>query len=149
MAVAKVVRTQDNWVHNSGELVMAKPYDNDLRQKVIQAIEQDGLPKGEASKIFRISRNTIDLWFKRKAETGDIQPKKRDFSHAKQKISDLDAFRQFAEQHQDRTQAEMAQLWEAPVSSRTISRRLAELNWSRKKRLMAIENEMKRSEMNS
>ena len=34
---------------------MAKPYDNDLRQKVIQAIEQDGLPKGEASKVFRIS----------------------------------------------------------------------------------------------
>ena len=29
---------------------MAKPYDNDLRQKVIRAIEQDGLPKGEASK---------------------------------------------------------------------------------------------------
>ena len=56
---------------------MAKPYDNDLRQKVIQAIEQDGLPKSEASKIFRISLNTIDLWFKRKSETGDIQPKKR------------------------------------------------------------------------
>ena len=71
---------------------MAKPYDNDLRQKVIQAI-------------------------KRTAETGDIQPKKRNFSQSKQKISDLDAFRQFADQHQDRTQAEMAQLWEAPVSS--------------------------------
>jgi len=38
---------------------MAKPYDNDLRQKVIQAIEQDGLPKGEASKLFRISRNRL------------------------------------------------------------------------------------------
>ena len=122
---------------------MAKPYDNDLRQKVIQAIEQDGLPKGEASKLFRISRNTIDLWFKRKAETGDIQPKKRDFSNAKQKITDLNEFRQFAEQHPDRTPAEMAELWEGTVSTRTISRRLADLNWSRKKRLMGIENEMK------
>ena len=128
---------------------MAKPYDNDLRQKVIQAIEQDGLPKSEASKIFRISRNTIDLWFKRKAETGDIQPKKRDFSHAKQKISDLEAFRQFVEQHPDRTQAEMAQLWEGAVSPRTISRRLSDLNWSRKKRLMGIENEMKLGELHS
>ena len=54
---------------------MAEPYDNDLRQKVIQAIEQDGWPQSEASQIFRISRNTIDLWFKQKAETGDIQPK--------------------------------------------------------------------------
>ena len=58
---------------------------------MIQAIEQDGLPKGEASGIFRISRNTIDLWFKRKVETGDIQPKKCDFSHAKPEISDLEA----------------------------------------------------------
>ena len=124
---------------------MAKPYDNDLRQKVIEAIEQDGMPKGEASKLFRISRNTIDLWFKRKAETGDIKPKKRDFSKATQKISDLVAFGQFVEQHPDRTQAEMAQLWEEDVSSRTISRRLAALNWSRKKRLMDIENEMKQN----
>ena len=127
---------------------MAKPYDNDLRQKVIEAIEQDGLPKGEASKLFRISRNTINLWFKRKAETGDIKPKKRDFSNATEKITDLDAFRQFVEQHPDRTQAEMAELWQEEVSSRTISRRLAELNWSRKKRLMGIENETKPNEVN-
>ena len=104
--------------------------------------------QGEASKLFRISRNTINLWFKRKAETGDIQPKKRDFSNAKQKIGDLEAFRKFAEQHQDRTQAEMAQLWEGTVSSRTISRRLAALNWSRKKRLMGTLNAMKLGELN-
>ena len=30
---------------------MAKPYDNDLRQKVIQAIEQDGLPKGKGEHL--------------------------------------------------------------------------------------------------
>ena len=107
------------------------------------------MPKGEASKLFRISCITIDLWFKRKAETGDIQPKKRDFSNAKQKIADLEEFRQFAEQHQDRTQAEMAQLWEGTVSTRTISRRLAELNWSRKKRLMGTLNEMKLGELHS
>ena len=42
---------------------MAKPYDNDLRQKVIQAIGQDGLPKGEASKIFRISHRIQSVVF--------------------------------------------------------------------------------------
>lgn len=75
------------------------------------------MPKGVASKIFRISRNTIHLWFQQKAETGDIQPKKRDFSNATQKITDLNVFRQFAEQHPDRTQAEMAQLWQEEVNS--------------------------------
>jgi transposase len=41
---------------------MAKPYSDDLRQKVIQAIKLDGLKKSEASQLFNISRNTIDLW---------------------------------------------------------------------------------------
>ena len=52
---------------------MAKPYSNDFRQKVMQAIELDGLKKSEASQLFNISRNTINLWLKRKAETGDKQ----------------------------------------------------------------------------
>jgi transposase len=51
---------------------MPKPYSYDFRQKVIQAIELDGLKKQEASELFNISRNTINLWLKRKAETGDL-----------------------------------------------------------------------------
>ena len=122
---------------------MAKPYDYDLRQKVIQAIERDGLPKSKASKLFGISRNTIDLGFKRRAETGDITSKKRDYGDARQKVSDLEQFRQFAEKHPDRTQVEMAELGPEEVSSRTIARRLSEIKWSRKKKLMGIENVMK------
>jgi transposase len=52
---------------------MAKPYSYDLRQKVIQAIKLDGLNKSEASQLFNISRNTIDLWLKRFSETGFLQ----------------------------------------------------------------------------
>jgi transposase len=48
---------------------MPKPYSYDLREKVIRAIEFDGLKKSEASLLFNISRNTIDLWLKRRAET--------------------------------------------------------------------------------
>jgi hypothetical protein len=42
---------------------MAKPYSDDFREKVMQAIELDGLKKSEASQLFNISRNTINLWF--------------------------------------------------------------------------------------
>ena len=49
---------------------MAKPYSNDLRRKVIDAIELDGMKRSEASETFRISRNTINLWFQRKAQKG-------------------------------------------------------------------------------
>jgi transposase len=52
---------------------MPKPYSYDFRQKVIQAIELDGLKKCEASELFNISRNTINLWLQRQAQTGDVQ----------------------------------------------------------------------------
>lgn len=52
---------------------MPNPYSYDFRQKVIEAIELNGLKKSEASELFNISRNTIDLWLKRKAETGTLQ----------------------------------------------------------------------------
>jgi transposase len=52
---------------------MPKPYSYDLRKKVLQAIEQDGMKISLVSQLFNISRNTIDLWLKRQAETGDYQ----------------------------------------------------------------------------
>lgn len=42
---------------------------------VIQSIKLDGLNKSEASQLFNISRNTINLWLKRLEETGDYQAK--------------------------------------------------------------------------
>ena len=45
---------------------MPKAYSYDLRQKVIQAIELDGWRKSAAAEVFQISRNTIDLWLKRR-----------------------------------------------------------------------------------
>ncbi|MDV7399833.1 IS630 transposase-related protein, partial [Arthrospira platensis SPKY1] len=36
---------------------MPAPYSYDLRQKVINAIELDGMPKTEASQVFHVSRN--------------------------------------------------------------------------------------------
>lgn len=128
---------------------MAKAYSYDLRQKVMQAIELDGLKKSEASLVFNISRNTIDLWFERRAETGDVQVKPRTTASPKQKITDWEKFRAFAKEHEDKTQAEMAQLWEGDISSRTISRALQKLGLTRKKRRMGIANAMKRNGRNS
>ncbi len=81
---------------------MAKAYSEDFRRKVIEAIELDGLKKQEASELFRISRNTIDLWFKLKAETGDIQPRQRQIAKPTGKITDWDKFRTFVAEHGDK-----------------------------------------------
>jgi transposase len=124
---------------------VAKAYSEDFRQKVMQAIELDGLKKSEASQVFNISRNTINLWFQRKAETGDENPKPRQASQKNGKINDWDKFRAFVKVHGDKTQAEMAELWEAEISQRTISRGLQKIGHTRKKKRMGMSNVMKQN----
>ncbi len=65
----------------------------------------------EASEYFNISRNTINLWFQRRAETGDFQAKKGYKRGPGGKITDWEKFRQFVQTYGDKTQLEMAQLW--------------------------------------
>lgn len=119
---------------------MAQPYSYDLRKKVIQAIEWDGMKKTEAAQVFQISRNTIDLWLKRRHETGDYKAKLHRPTGNGHKIRDWDKFREFVKVHGDKTQAEMAQLWEGEISSRTISRALQKIGFTRKKKPMATKN---------
>jgi transposase len=124
---------------------MAKPYSNDFRQKVIAAIEMDGRKKGEVSEIFNISRNTIDLWLKRKEQTGTVLPKSTKPLNSRDKISDWEKFTTFVQENNSKTQSQMAELWEGDISSRTISRALAKIGFTRKKRVMDTANEMKAS----
>jgi len=101
------------------------------------------LSKSEAAQVFQISRNTIDLWLKRRTETGDYQAKRKYRPGNGHKITDWDKFREFVKTHGDQTQAEMAALWEGDISARTISRALNKMGLTRKNRLTAIKNVMK------
>lgn len=128
---------------------MVKAYSYDLRQKVIQAIELDGWKKSEAAEIFQISRNTIDLWLKRRQETGDYRPRSNRPHRTKAKITDWQSFQEFADQHGEKTQHQMALLWDESISPRTISRGLKKIGFTRKKRVMDTKNEMRTKETNS
>jgi len=114
---------------------MPKPYSYDLRQKVIQAIELDGINKTEAAQVFQISRNTINLWLQRKASTGDYQALPNQPPGNDHKITDWEEFKKFVEVNGDKTQAEMAKLWPEEISERTISRALKKIGFTRKKNL--------------
>lgn len=70
---------------------MANAYSYDLRQKVTVAIELNSMKKSEAAQVFGISRNTIDLWLKRRGETGDYQAKPRQSPGNGHKITDWQA----------------------------------------------------------
>lgn len=53
---------------------MPASYSYDLRTKVINAID-GGMGKTQVNHIFAISRNPIDIWLKKREETGDYQAK--------------------------------------------------------------------------
>ena len=114
---------------------MAKPYSQDFRQKVIAAIEVDGRRKGEVSEIFNISRNTINLWLKRKEETGAVWARSNRPLSNQNRITDWKKFREFATENSSKTQAQMAQLWSQEISARTLGRALALIGFTRKKRM--------------
>ena len=128
---------------------MPAPYSYDLRKKVIQAIEEDGMGKTEASRVFNLSRNTIDLWLRRKEETGDYQAKPNQPPGSNHRIKDWEEFKAFAQKHGDKTQAQMAELWDGEMSQRTISRALKKIGFTRKKKLTVIENETSNAELSS
>lgn len=120
---------------------MPKAYSQDLREKSIAAIDR-GEPKHRVIEMFSISRDSLDRWLERREATGTLaatQGYQRGHSH---RIEDWRAFRAFAETHGDKTQAQMAELWHTPVSVRTISRALAKIGFTRKKRPTDIANEM-------
>ncbi len=120
---------------------MPAPYSQDLRQKAIAAIER-GERKTDVSRMLNISRNTLDLWLKRKEQTGNCQAMTDYQRGNRHKITDWGRFGEFAQQHGDQTQGQMAKLWGDNVSQQNISDALGKLGLSRKKRLTVIENQM-------
>lgn len=59
------------------------------------------------------------------------------------KITDWEKFREFALTNGDKTQVEMASLWDGEISYRTISRALKKIGFTRKKRPTATVRGMK------
>jgi hypothetical protein len=82
---------------------------------------------------------------KRQRETGDFLALPNEPPGNGHKITDWDKFREFAKINGEKTQVEMALLWDEEISSRTISRALKKIGFTRKKRPMATANGMKRS----
>lgn len=130
-------------------MTIADPYSYDLRQKVIQAID-NGMSKSEALFVCLLSVAIPPfLWLQRRETTGKFQAHTGYQKGSRHKITDWDSFREFALAHGELTQAEMAEVWKEKVSRHTISRGLKKINFTLKKRHMAIKKEMKTCAKNS
>jgi putative transposase len=53
---------------------MGKPYSMDLRDRVVAAVEHEGLSRRQAAARFGVSYSTAILWLKRLSETGSVEP---------------------------------------------------------------------------
>jgi putative transposase len=54
---------------------MARPYSMDLRKRVVQAVEQEGLSRRQAADRFGIGIKTAIDWVRRQRETGSVAAK--------------------------------------------------------------------------
>ena len=124
---------------------MGRAYSYDLRKKVM-----DGLDSGVGVSIlasrFDIGKTTIYEWQQRRQATGDFCSKEQGIVGYGHKITDWDAFKSFAKKYGDKTQSEMAELWEGDISRQTIHRGLKKIGFTRKKRHMATRSVMQKRE---
>ena len=121
---------------------MPASYSLELRQKAIAAIER-GEKKSYVSRTLKISRNTLELWLKRRDQTGTIAPQTRMTPSVEPKIKDLAAFKQFTKENGHLSAVRMAERWREPISDVTIGKALKRIGFTRKKRLMGSASEKK------
>lgn len=125
---------------------MPKPYSVDLREKAIALVDSNK-SIGEVASLLKLARNTVKSWIVLRERTGSLEPAhgyQKGHSH---KIKDLDGFKEFVKQHDGDTLEEMAKKL-GNVSDTTVGRMMKKVQFSRKKRPMAIKKEMKKSDSN-
>src|SRR5258708_3816419 len=57
-----------------GPAWMGRPYSMDLRERVVAAVEEEGLSRDEAAARFGIAGSTAIHWVRRFKDTGDVAP---------------------------------------------------------------------------
>jgi len=55
---------------------MPRPYSMDLRERVVSAVDDEGLSRHEAAARFGIAPSTAVHWLKRSTTTGSVAPKR-------------------------------------------------------------------------
>jgi transposase len=58
-----------------GQLCMGKPYSDDLRERVVAAIEA-GHTREEVAELHSLALSTVGRFIKRKRDTGNVSPDK-------------------------------------------------------------------------
>ena len=112
-------------------------YSEDLRKKIVEAVEKRGMPKIEAAKTFGVGISSVKRYVATYREARSLAPKKRPGSKPK---LDEGARRLLESDLEERPAATLPQRREylrtvcgVELSDSTLSRMLGRMGWSRKK----------------
>jgi transposase len=112
-------------------------YSEDLRKKIVEAVEKRGLPKIEAARTFGVGISSVKRYVATARQGRSLDPKKRPGSKPK---LDAGARRLLEDDLRKRPTATLPQRREflrqvrgVKVSDSTVSRILKRMGWSRKK----------------
>ena len=113
-----------------------RAYSEDLRERVIRAVEADR-PREEVAARFEVSVPTIERWVRLKRETGGLARRPVPGSAAVKTVGLPEALPRRLAEHADATLAEHCTWWQQvsgfEVSAATMSRAIARLGWTHKK----------------
>lgn len=114
-----------------------KPYSEDLRWRVVTAIEGD-MTRREAARVFQVSMPTIKRWLRLRRAGSDLAPKPVPGPPAVKRDALLEALPARLAEQADATLGEHCTWWSErsglEVSTATMSRAIAALGWTRKTR---------------
>ena len=114
-----------------------KAYSQDLRQRIVRAVEQ-GTSRSDVACLFNVSPSTIKRYLRQKREKGDIQPKRIPGRPPTKRAALQATLHAQLEAYPDATLQEHCEMWEAhggiTVSSSTMSRAIQRFGWTRKKK---------------
>ena len=116
---------------------MPKSYSDDLRFRVMKEVSAK-VAITTISKKFTINRNTIYEWKHLQKETGDIKAKIRGRKKGKWgRIKDLNKFKEFVDNNQDKNATELSICWPEQISKSTILNYLKLIGYSYKKNFLS------------
>ncbi len=114
-----------------------KAYSQDLRQRVLRAIDQ-GKKQAEVAETFAISIASIKRYLRQRRESGHVVPKSIPGRPNVKGVALQAGLVEQLSTHPDATREQHCQMWEAShgikVSPASISRARMALGWTRKKR---------------
>lgn len=115
---------------------MAKAYSNDLRERVLKAINE-GQKTSTVSEMFKVCLKTIYNWKSLKNKTGSFEAKTGYQNGHSHKIKDLEKFKAYVEKNPNQNLEEIADSL-GDMSSTTVHRALKKIRFTRKKNQLRL-----------